>query len=266
MLDTIVVGAGLFGQVIAKSLQLKGHSILVLDDRREGSGSKPAACLMKPSWVSGLGKEVYNPALQQLNDLYGVHDIDFKVGIGYTTVHWVNPAAILHGVPVTQATVGAVGDGWVSTHRGETLHARHVIVAGGVWTSGLVPYYVEGRAGAAFLWPKGKIERPFISPWAPYRQLVAFNRGDGLWVGDGTAVKTWDEERERVSLKRCSDAVDRALIDKPITLYGQRPYIQGVKHAHIKQITNRTWAASGGAKNGTIGAGYCGHYFAELLS
>ena len=221
---------------------------------------------MKPSWFSGLGPDIYNPALETLDYLFGVEDLQFQVGPGSATVHWVDPAKILNANLVTRGEVTDVQPGRIVVRDGTVIEAKNIVVAAGVWTSALTNFYVEGRAGAAFLWKGKSVERPFISPWAPYRQIVAFNRGDGLWVGDGTAVKTWNPERESVSRLRCAKAIGDDLAYKPETLYGQRPYVTGVKHAAIKQLAPGLWVATGGAKNGTLGAGYAGWYLNQKLS
>jgi hypothetical protein len=91
----LVVGAGLFGSIIAAALRARGASVIVVDDARLEAGSRPAACLMKPGWFSSLGKSVYTPALSMLEELYGVKTIKFKMGIAQVPVKWCDPASIL---------------------------------------------------------------------------------------------------------------------------------------------------------------------------
>lgn len=265
MLDAIVVGSGLFGQIIHKKLWTLGLNSVMMDRQEHDAGSGPAACLMKPSWFSSLGKDVYEPSLRLLDGLYGVHDISFKVGPVHTDVHWCDPSIVLGPKPEIM-DVQEVGPGWVQTQR-ERFEARTVVVAAGVWTGSLVPVPgLTGRAGAAFLWPSAKIKEPFISPWAPYRQLVAFNRGDGAWVGDGTAIKpeNWSEERLHTSAQRCARAVGLP-IEKAKVMYGVRPYVPKVKPCYL-DIKPGLIVATGGAKNGTLAAGWCAHRIAEELS
>lgn len=270
MLDAMVVGAGLFGQVIHRQLTRLGMKSVLVDANHRYAGSGPAACLMKPSWFSSLGRDVYEPSLTLLDELYGVQDLTFRVGPAKATVHWSDPSLIMKPVPDVM-TVEVVGPGWVQSQR-ERLTARTVIVAAGVWSSRLVnvPGLV-GRAGAAFLWPGAHIPEPFISPWAPYRQLVAFNRGDGLWVGDGTAMKpdNFDEDRLHKSQHRCTNAVEEALgreeLGVPQVLYGIRPYVPKAKPCYL-DIKPGLIVATGGAKNGTLAAGWCAHRIGEVLS
>lgn len=269
-LDTIVIGGGLFGRVVAKHLTRLGQDVLVVDANREHAGSKPAACLMKPSWFSSLGKDVYEPSLELLNDLYGVQDLSFKVGpVKMDGVHWIPPGSILDDKEyrVIHDEIVNVEPGVVRNAHGYRHEAKTVVVAAGAWTSQLVNVPgLTGRAGAAFLWPGITLTEPFISPWAPYRQLVAFNRGDGMWVGDGTAIKpeNWSMDREAQSRDRCARAVQNPA-KAPKTLYGVRPYVPKAKPAFL-MLARGLCVATGGAKNGTLAAGWCAKQIGDFLS
>lgn len=268
--DTIVVGGGLFGQIIAKALAAEGHSVTILDAGLEGAGSKPAACLMKPSWFSSLGKEVYDPALFLLDDLYGVQNVDFELRpkLGTATVHWIPPRKILRPNLITHATVTGVGVRRVDYvgANGEVINAEPdlVVVAAGIWTQLLLSQCEQqAQKGVAFLLPNKRIDQPFIRPWAPYKQLVAFNRGDGLWVGDGTAIKAanWTEEREVKSRSRCIESLrldEGHYGEEPEiqAIVGNRPYAKGHKPCLLEEVSSGLWVASGGAKNGTLAAGW----------
>jgi glycine/D-amino acid oxidase-like deaminating enzyme len=257
MLDAIIIGGGLFGQIIAAALRSQGATPLVIDNQMPDAGSKPAACLMKPSWFSSLGKSVYEPALKLLSGLYTVETVEFRtrpLGLE-TAAYWINPAHIL--VPgALNETVVNIYPGGVLTLEGNTYETHNVIVAAGIWTSRLLTDYQQlPQKGAAFLWPGEKREN-FISVWAPYRQLVGFDRRDGYWVGDGTAIRAanWTQERQNVSQDRCSKAAD--LPAPPITMTGIRPYAPGHKPCLLEEIEPGLWVASGGAKNGTLAAGW----------
>lgn len=274
--DAIVIGAGLFGSIIAAELRAQGRSVLTIDDRRPEAGSRPAACLMKPSWFSGLGREVTDPSLALLDRLYGVHDLSFRVGPGHATVHWCDPARILVEEPMEARVIGvrrASSGGWAVGLGSAALVVPLVVVAAGVWTPDLVPVEggLQGQAGMAFLWPREVMDgiEPFIRPWAPYRQLVAFDRGDGAWVGDGTAIKreNWTSDWEHVSYERCASAVGRlGLGDRERgvvrPMFGIRPYSKA-RPCYLREHQPGLWVATGGAKNGTIAAGWCAHEIAR---
>ena len=126
--------------------------------------------------------------------------------------------------------------------------------------------------GMALLFPGNHPPRGIIKPWAPYRQLVGFDRGDGLWVGDGTAIKVgnWTPQREAEVMAReyklARRIGDVAPADEMQRLYGIRPYSKEAKPCLLGEVSPGLWVASGGAKNGTVAAGYCAHVLAGRLS
>ncbi len=273
MLDAVVIGSGLFGQIITKVLREQGRSVTMLDARRPKAGSGPAACLMKPSWFSSMGKAVYEPSLRLLDELYGVRDVVFQTRpkLASTTVHWIPPVEILHPSPIVANVVG-VAERRVLTDRG-VYDARLIVVAAGIWTEELLPQYKQvGQQGVAFLWP-GALGPSFIQLWAPYRQMVGFERGDGYWFSDGTAIKqeNWTEAREEMSWSRATHATNRVGLGDRVkgnvkTLIGVRPYAKGHKPCLLEEVRPGLWVASGGAKNGTLAAGYCAHVIRERTS
>lgn len=269
MLDAVVVGGGLFGQIIAAKLRAEGRTVRVLDRAEAEAGSKPAACLMKPSWLGSLSREQLDASLGTLDALYGVHDFSFQLRPtrAMATVHWCDPATIL-APPVDRENVVAVRPGQVETERGEIISARLVVVAAGIWVQELLSQYPQqAQAGAAFLWRGAHLAQPFISPWAPYRQLVAFNRGDGLWAGDGTSIKrdNWSVEREVQSAQRVTGALLEVpgIKAPPERLFGIRPYAKGHKPCLLEEVAPGLWVASGGAKNGTAAAGWAAYEIAR---
>lgn len=275
-----VIGAGLFGCVIAETLaRLEGHSVTIIDNHRATRGSDPAACLIKPSWINSMISTDKNAALDLLNVLYGVQDIQFAVPPtrALATVHWVDPARVLNPQsPLISRLRAAVTGIWrnardskwaVDIDSGEMWNNEfdRVVVAAGVWCNDILLNHkrieVEGlaaRAGAAFLWRDTFITQPFIFPWAPFRQVVGFNRGDGAWVSDGTAVKpeSWDDKRADACKQRCS-AIACLPAGAPEVLYGLRPYVPNAKPAYLQEHDDGVWVATGGAKNGTIAAAWC---------
>lgn len=278
MTDAIVIGAGLFGATIARALMAEGRRVVVIDDDRPLSGSKPSGCLMKPSWFSGLGKDVYTPALELIDRIYGIRDLKFRAGIGVAskevTVHWA-PANSQNGLDILRAKVTKVLPGRVCFLReiddgpliGE-VSAPLVVVAAGVWCRELMEVDdLTGKQGASFTWSRepGSFEN-FIRPWAPYKQVVAFQVASKVWVGDGTAIKpeNWTQERFDKSLRRCSDAAERGgrLWEASV---GIRPFSK-VKPCLLEERAPGLWLATGGAKNGTVAAGWAAHKIVEATS
>jgi glycine/D-amino acid oxidase-like deaminating enzyme len=174
-----------------------------------------------------------------------------------------------------------VGRGYVETER-RRFDARVIVVAAGVWTSHILPVPgLVGKMGAAVLHPNVQIQEPFIRPWAPYKQLVAFNLGDDMWVGDGSAIKpeNWTPERQAKTVARCSVTggldIHGATVDTDVleeskrVLVGTRPYVPK-KHlngrpCYLEEREPGLWVATGGAKNGTIAAGWCAHEIGKAV-
>lgn len=267
MHDTIIVGGGLFGSIIGAALD--GTDYIIIDDRQPEAGSGPAACLMKPSWFSSMGREVYEPALRTLSCSYEIKTIEFAAGIKALKVgvHWIDPRHILdhNTIDETVLSISSIPNGYEVVSTRSRRQARNIVVAAGIWTEKLFPKYKQqGQKGIAFTW-KDQIEQPFITPWAPYRQMVVFNRGSNeVWSADGTAIKAenWTTDRARQSIKRVTDhLVAQGQLPKgePGALVGIRPYAKDHKPCLLVEEAPGLWLASGGAKNGTMAAGYCAH-------
>ncbi len=284
--DTVVIGGGIFGKVISRALARRGHDVQLIDNHNTLRGSDPAACLMKPSWLSKLGKEL-EPSLLLLDELYGIKNLLFKMGPAYTTVHWVDPDYILYpsvdtGVHHSNGTVehgvDRHADGytvfWRDQDEWEERESRckNVVVAAGIWSSTLVPQLkgkLDGRWGVSVRVP-GQIDPNIILPWAPFKQLVAFNiNDDEVWVGDGSAWKDHPTD------ERIAASVNRSLsifADKPAegefkTYIGVRPYAKtGGDPCLLQEIGPDYWVATAGAKNGTAAAAWAARRLIERLT
>jgi hypothetical protein len=77
--------------------------------------------------------------------------------------------------------------------------------------------------------------------------------------------KNWDKKRENMLYDRCSNFVHRRDFSDHETghvkqLYGVRPYSKDAKKSkkpcYLQEMQPGLWAATGGAKNGTIAAGW----------
>lgn len=271
--EIIIIGGGLFGSIIGSSLKREGHEVVIIDDNNPKAGSKPAACLMKSGWFSSLGKDVYEPSLKLLDKLYGIHDIPFVVYPTKKTVnvHWVDPELVLkkHEIPIIPHTVSSIEQdelGFIVRFENKyPLYCSYLVIAAGIWTEHFVKLSenLQGQSGVAFLYEK-TFALPSIKVWAPYKQLVKFNRGDGAWVGDGSAIKpkNWTAERELQSFERCAEFMNAPY--QPVKkLYGIRPYSK-MKPCYFEQRGNK-FIATGGAKNGTVAAGWVAHQICERL-
>lgn len=286
MHDVLIVGGGLFGCIIAKKLAVEGMNVCVIDDGRPLSGSQAAACLMKPGWASAMTSPEYDTAIDLLEGLFGpVTEVRLRARPTQKQipVSWLNPRTILHQDGNVEWVRGRVlevtADNHVKTDcaDGGRRHdwARHVILCTGAWVKELVPELsaiVTPKGGYAFTWV-GQIADPFLQVWAPYRQIIGFNRGPGeVWCGDGSALieKTFTScGSMHKSMERCVAALGDAVRpeDGPKILAGYRPYFSGVKApALVRTLRNGLHVATGGGKNGTLGAAWSAKQFVEKLT
>jgi glycine/D-amino acid oxidase-like deaminating enzyme len=270
MRDVIVVGGGLFGSIAADALSRAGMDVMLVDDKRPLSGSKPAACLMKPSWLTSMTKEQLDISFSLLDEQYGLERIPFTLTPTRAldmTVTRIRPSKVWAAVNKPnviydgQATAVRDVDNYAIVNLGTAyIQARHVVLACGSWANELAPWAPKPKpqAGWAFTWQESRKVQPLISLWAPYRQLVVFNREDGeVWAGDGSALKPerlTDWGRRDESMMRCV----RAAFPKDEEKSEGAPC--------FFETRGRVTVITGGAKNGTMAAGWCAARLKEMLS
>src|SRR6266403_1777366 len=75
--DVIVVGAGIIGATVSKALADQGRDVLTLDDGRPLSGTGPSGGHLKSSWFGGMEKEEWEPAMELLNETWGLIEEEF---------------------------------------------------------------------------------------------------------------------------------------------------------------------------------------------
>lgn len=254
MSNVIVVGAGLFGSITAKVLQNAGHSVILLDSRKKFRGSKPAACLMKPSWMSSVN---YKEPMSLLDKLYGVETLKFDIlGPVKADCYWVNPRSILLDSDLTKIKeeVIQVGDGFVITE--EKTYTGIVIVAAGIWSeeilkkSGFASPEIRSLVGSCVL-GEGVVKTPTIKIIGPYKQAVWFSRSDNeTWFGDSTSIlqKNYSEEHTDRTAQRALDIAK--IYGKSVV--GYRPYVKGTNDGVCEKLADKLYLSTGGAKNGTI--------------
>lgn len=269
MVDAIVVGCGIIGATVTAALRRQGRETIVIDDARPMRGTAPSGGHLKPSWFGGMAKTDYEPAIQLLDDVWGLISEDFVIRpIGTkTTVYRVDTSL----VESYERTIGEVlsvanrDDTPVVTWKavsGERYaqECRLLVIATGHWAGELCPEIkVSQRQGVSFRF-SGQLEQPFIKPWAPYKQVVAHQQSDNeIWVGDGTTImpKNWTDMRTRKCLGRCRMAIDAGTAQPLRVLTGIRPYCKtGKDPCLLQQVHKSVWVATGAGKSGTIAAGW----------
>src|SRR5437879_4791768 len=134
-----IVGAGVFGCVIAKALSKNDCDVTVFDCEKKEAASKCSGFLMKPSWFDGLGKKITEPALEMLAELYKIQNIKFKVGPLRTLVYRLDGNEVLDPeLAVTRKKKKVLGIGDERTIVTDPDNSEHqfdaVIVSAGYWT------------------------------------------------------------------------------------------------------------------------------------
>lgn len=272
--DAVVVGNGIFGATIAKALTSAGRGVVVIDDMRPYRATLPSGGLMKPSWFSSLGKEVYDPSLELLDQVHGIEERQFTIPAGKRVkVLRVDSSRacrshnhLVHDTVTDFDFSPGNSGGHVLTRSGVRYVTPLIVVATGAWASQLLPCPVQVKRGVSFqveCEPGSVVAR--IRPWAPYKQLVWFESSPGsAWVGDGSALKpeSWTEERYFKTVRRCVQPWARGVVEN----WGDRPYVKGAKPCLLEERHPGLWLATGGSKNGTIAAGWCAHVILEATS
>ncbi len=270
----LIVGAGIFGQVIAAKLRQDGHEVQLFDSNKPESGSKPSGGHLKPSWLAFLDKKVMDNAFRTLDDLYKLETIKCQYGPLSVDLMRVDIDRVLEAGGVLPSNVTAVGDGYLEyddlTCAGGHFRAEGtVIVAAGVWSSQLLPQFaheLSAKKGMSFTFKGVSAKNPptnTISQWAPYKQVVRTQHGPGqVWIGDGSAIipTNWDEAREAQIKDRVMTHVDFKYKSMNVQR-GLRPYMQ---HG-LRLVAPHLWLATGGGKSGMALAGVYANRLSELL-
>lgn len=267
MTDVIVVGSGIFGMIAASTLRREGASVTVIGDGRSDAGSKPAGCVLQPSWMTNMSRADIDAALLLLDELYGLDDVEFELRptcMKLIKCWRVEPSKILQPSEIHDTAVRLTEE-TVITDNGE-YSAPKIVLACGVWAQQLAPWVggVTGKFGWSHRAPP--VKSPFIAPWAPYRQTVGFNMIDGRsWLGDGQALieRSATEERQEQSRHRCMNAAFSQ--PQPMdTLRGARPYaVETSGQPCLVRRSGNIWAVTGGGKNGTAAAAWAAQKLAR---
>lgn len=265
--DVIVVGAGIIGATAAKALRDLGRDVLLLDSGEIGGGTGPSGGHLKPSWL-GVAEEVWKPSMDLLDAVWGLKKETFKVFPSETEegIHRVDTDEVM-SYPKTAAVVTSVRQlnnyPIVTYKEGAVVkeeRCRILLVAAGVWCESLLgtSLGMKRKQGVSFRL-RGVIDKPFIQPWAPYKQIVAHQQGAGeIWIGDGTAVldKNWTEGRTEACKERCLSALPgKGLLSTRTGLRPYCPHNQAEPCLYLR-LGPRAFLATGAGKRGTIAAGW----------
>jgi glycine/D-amino acid oxidase-like deaminating enzyme len=281
MRDAIVVGAGIIGATVCAALKARGLDAACYDDGRPNAGTPPSGGHLKPSWFGGLPREQYAPALDLLDELWGVKNEMFRIrpSGGLEEIGRVDTDKVtayprlgrvvtgvreLAGYPLVNSSYDMV--------RAEE-RCRLLVVCTGAWAAELLPQLkMKTKQGVSFRVTGIPLPEPFVEPWAPYKQVVAHEQDDGeVWVGDGTAVypENWTESRTDKCMNRCLEALGPP--PGPVNVYertGWRPYCDSENKGDpclLRRLGPRAWVATGAGKMGTIASAWAALRILENL-
>jgi glycine/D-amino acid oxidase-like deaminating enzyme len=286
-IDNIVIGGGVIGRTIALALAEQKSKVVIIDSNTANAGTKASGGHLKPSWFGSMPKTEYSKALELLDRLWGVHEDKFRIYPTKmkTVVYRVDTDKVLspinnNYVKLIKGTVCRIYPKQHGTtvlyksHLTKTskeLVCRNLIVATGVWVTELFPeLQFQSKAGVSFRVQNTKLIEPFISPWAPYKQVVAHQQSaQEVWIGDGSAIleSNWTTERTNQCKARCLDSLRNKVTSSTNvhnsvvkTQQGVRAYPVVKKDKSLpclyQQPANNIWVVSGAGKNGTIAAGW----------
>ena len=256
------------GCTVAAAARRAGADVLLLDDARPMPGSRASGGHLKPSWLGGMKKSEYEPAMKLLDEVWGLSSEEFVIyplRVVSTTVYRVDPDAVA-AYPRTEQRVTGIhnleGNPEVRWNGGGA-RCRCLVVATGSWAGELVPELkISGKMGVSFRF-KGKLNKPFIKAWAPYKQVVAHQQSEEeVWVGDGSALLTenWTAERTDECMRRCRNTLPVGMrgLEPAKVIHGIRPYcaIPDGQPCLIHRLGPNAWAVTGAGKLGTIAAGW----------
>lgn len=256
-----IIGAGLFGGVARDLLRREGFDCKTIDDNRPLSGSYPAGCLIKPGWLTKLGK-AREPALELLDEMYGLRTMNLRGMPG--TIQHCPPSRILRAPDICDRVGHIDPEAGLAQLCGGGNVEGTLLVAAGVWTQELCDVPVTGIQGCSMRYAGG-FEEAAINVWAPYKQTVAFEIEPGItWCGDGTGIKpdNWKPFHEERAL---GHAADMGLTDLQETRVGIRPYVKG-RTGYFERVGKRCWVSTGGAKNGVALAAVQAKQFLESIT
>lgn len=272
-----IIGAGLFGSIASQLLEKRGHQTCLIDDNRPGAGSQVAACLIRPSWISGLPKQMREKGMEVLHELFEVHTIPFSIRPSGKKVNvwWVDPKKILLK-PSIKGTVTQISKNKICGNKNGTKFDipldeetnSKILVAAGIWSNKLLDFDIpEIRPLAGIVSRYVGQGDPFIDVWAPYKQIVGFNiEPKTYWCSDGSAIlkKNWTSERVMQSLARCHKAIPKEIQSEQKFQVGYRPYMKGYR-GFFDKLSDTIYCSSNGAKNGTLVAAYQAWQFLQEI-
>lgn len=250
----LIVGGGLAGSCVARTLERRGVECLVFDNLEPFGASRASCNMFSEGWSNILGEDFVKEAIKAVEELVPCFKIDFWDGKKVAPMFHVSAQDILVKNNIRK-NVKMVNNGSLVTDDGERYEGT-VVVAAGVWSRTLLKADLTTLTGHSILYGAGLPEaRPIMKMWAPFRHVQIFEQSPGVvWFGDSTALKETNYNAEvhvPASLHRASGfglSMGAALKVQ----HGHRPIVKGLKNGLYKRLSDKLFVLSGGWKCGTL--------------
>lgn len=277
--DFVVIGAGLVGSAIARSLEKVGCTVATLDSSEPMAASKCSLGVWKDGWLGSI-KQKATQGLEFLDSHLGIkaeerdfYNVDNNKNEPFLYIH--RDSILLAEEDILRLRVigrNKFGHILAKSEDGvfEFQPTKGVIVATGAFTPlvlaqmGIVNnVYIDSYWGADFHY-KGRVEDSVVT-WAPYKQVVVFQDSkDTFQFSDGTTVKN-----PKTNDPRVAKASDRLIQHFNVymgtsfdesncygIMEGLRPYLQNKNQDYVQEVAPNVLVATGGAKSTTVLCGY----------
>lgn len=278
----LIIGAGLFGSMVAKHLRSQGIESLIVDRRDPLSASKCSSGIWRPGWAGKIASQVEQslPVISRYTaiDTLPIFDADKEAE---TMIDFIDCNNILNEDFLEGDVVGCTFD----DNRPNTkvrsvivdvdgtkieIGCTELVICAGAFTNAIleklklpVLYGLDTHWGAV-LHCREKLKHNFIQNWAPYKQLYGLNLiRDGKEVSYftmGMSAKNppLGGDNRTLAIGEKMEAAARGFKMKNIIEIpeGNRPFFVEKDTDFVNKHTVNVWSATGGAKNSTLLCGY----------
>lgn len=275
----LIIGAGLFGSMVAKHLRSKGIDSLIVDRRDPLSASKCSSGIWRPGWAGKIAHQVEQSlpiiSLYTAVDTLNIYDADKEVetSIDFIDCNNILDEEFIEGevVGCSKETSGKVHSVYVEVDGTKIeIDCEYLLICAGAWTNAVleklklpVLFGLDAHWGAV-LHCQDKLQRNFIQNWAPYKQLYGLNlvrNGQEVsYFTMGMSAKNPPRggDNRTLAIGEKMEAAARGFKMKQIIEIpeGNRPFFSEKDTDFVNRHGANVWSATGGAKNSTLLCGY----------
>lgn len=253
-----IIGNGLAGSILARTLRAAGHECRVVSDNWTQSGSGSSSNLYIAHWLKKFSAQG-RAGLEALEDLKLETDNPFETGLSYAAK--VRHIAQRH-ILVEPDEVGRV-ENWLKSGclalNGEPLEGTTVLCLGAREATFRAGSYQEPPAlvGHCLFIPgtlgRTKSRLALVSPYV-HEKLYQWD-AETVYYADSVAVKpeAYVERKDELqarTLERCERLLGKGV--KGTFRTGWRPLTPGQPFGKLERISEHVWSINGGGKSGMV--------------